>query len=283
MILGAHGFLSTHLQAWCVRNEVPFRAVSSREIDLTQTNSTGQLADLLRTDDAVVMTSLLPPGKGRDYQTLMANLRMTETVVSAIKRSACAHLVNLSSDAVYAASKRPIDESASCEPTDLYALAHIAREMLFRIELERSGIPVCTLRLTAIYGAGDTHNAYGPNRFVREALKSGRIELFGNGEERRSHVYIDDAIELMGRSLKLRSAGTLNVAVRRTASFKQVADHVARLVATPVEISSVPRRASLMHRGYLNTAIFAAFPDFKFTPMKKGLAHLVSAEREAAG
>lgn len=32
--------------------------------------------------------------------------------------------------------------------------------MLVSSELERGKIPVRVLRLTAIYGAGDTHNAY---------------------------------------------------------------------------------------------------------------------------
>lgn len=304
VILGAHGFVSTHLQAWCRRNEVAFRAVSSQEIDLTRREHAPQLAALLHPDDAIVMTSSVQPDKGRDYRALMANLRMVETVILALESSACAHFVCLSSDAVYDAEKIPLDEDSTREPTSVYALSHIAREMLLCAELEQRKIPVCVLRLTAIYGAGDTHNAYGPNRFVRTALKEGRIVLFGRGEERRSHIYIDDAVEVIGRSLKLRSAGTLNVAVRRAVAYRQVAEEVVRLAGRPVEISYAPRTlpvvhkpykptqvfrfiynlgrpiGPVVHRSFVNSAVFAAFPDFRFTPLKKGLSSLIAAESE---
>lgn len=304
VILGANGFVSTHLQAWCARNEIALRAVSSREIDLTRFEKAPQLGELLRPDDAVVMTSSIQPGKGRDYRALMANLRMVETVIAALERSACAHFVYLSSDAVYDASKIPLDEDSSREPTDVYALSHIAREMLLCSELERQKIPVCVLRLTAIYGPGDTHNAYGPNRFVRTALEDGRITLFGRGEERRSHIYIDDVVEIISQSLKHRSGGVLNVAVRRAVSYKEVAEEVARLAGRPVEITYAPRTVPIIHKPYkptqvfrfiynlgrpigpvvhrtfFNSAIFAAFPDFRFTPIEKGLSVLIAAERK---
>lgn len=305
VILGANGFVSTHLQAWCDRSEVAFRAVSSQEIDLTRLEKAPQLAALLRADDAVVMTSFIQPDKGRDHRALMANLRMVETVVTALESSTCAHFVCLSSDAVYDANKIPLDEDSTREPTDLYSLSHIAREMVLCTELERRKIPVCVLRLTAIYGAGDTHNAYGPNRFVRSALKEGRIVLFGRGEERRSHIYIDDAVEAIGRSLKLCSSGTLNVAVRHAMPYKKVAEEVARLVGKQVEISFAQRTVPVIHKPYkptqvfrfiynlgrpigpvvhrtfLNSALFAAFPDFRFTPLETGLSSFIAAERKA--
>ena len=304
VILGARGFVSRHLQAWCAARAIPVRAVSSQEIDLTRRLGAQGLASLLLPDDAVVMTSTISPSQGRDYRALMANLRMVETVIMAIEKSACAHFVCLSSDAVFDANKIPLDEDSTREPTDLYALSHIGREMLLGAELERQKIPLCVQRLTAIYGPGDTHNAYGPNRFVRTALKDGRIVLFGRGEERRSHIYIDDAIEAIGRSLEHRSIGTLNVAVRRALAYKEVAEEVARLVDAPVEIAYAPRTVPVIHRPYkptqvfrfiynlgrpigpvvhrtfLNSAVFAAFPDFRFTPLDEGLSSLIAAERK---
>src|SRR5260221_2805825 len=145
VILGAHGFLSTHLQAWCAGKGIPVRAISSREVDLTRTENAPQLAALLRADDAVVMTAGVAPDKGRDYRALMANLRMVETVIVALGKSACAHFVCLSSDAVYYAEQIPLDEESTREPTDLYSLSHTAREMLVSSELERLGIPVAVL------------------------------------------------------------------------------------------------------------------------------------------
>jgi len=307
VILGARGFISRHLQRRCLDEGVPFRAIGSGEINLTDSTSASDLAGLLREDDAIVMTSTLTPEHGRDYRVFMANVRMAETVCLALDRARCAHFVYLSSDAVYDAQKIPLDEDSTREPTDLYALAHVAREMILGSELERRGIPLCVLRLTNIYGTGDTHNAYGPNRFVRTALNEGRIEIFGGGEERRSHVSIADAVDLIGRCLRLRSAGTLNVAVRHAVSFKSVAEEVARLVGHPVQIKHVQRTVKpihkpykptqvfrfiynlgrpigpIVHRTFLNAAVFKAFPEFAFTPLDTGLASFIAAERATRG
>lgn len=303
LILGARGFLSGHLQSWCARRNIACRAVSSQEADLTQAQGGRRLGELLRPDDVVVMTSAVQPDKGRDYRALMANVRMGETLVGTLEAARCAQLVYLSSEAVYDANQIPLDEDSSREPTDFYALAHTAREMMLSAECARRDIPLCILRLTAVYGPGDTHNAYGPNRFARDALRDGRIVLFGKGEERRSHVYVDDAVEIVGRAVLQRSTGTLNVAVRHALTYKQVADAIIRLLGRPIEITYAPRTVPVIHRPYkptqvfrfiynlgrpigpvvhrtfLNSALFAAFPDFRFTPMEQGLRTLIGAQQ----
>jgi nucleoside-diphosphate-sugar epimerase len=304
VILGARGFIAAYLQAWCAREGIACRAVSSGEVDLTVPAGADRLAELLRPDDALVLASSVPPDKGRDYRALMANLRMAETVILALEKKPCAQVVCLSSEAVYDANQIPLDEDSSREPTDLYALSHTGREMMLGAELERLKIPLCLLRLSAVYGPGDTHNGYGPNRFARSALREGRIVLFGEGEERRSHVYIDDVVAIIGQCLRHRSRGTLNVSVRKAVSYRQVAETVARLAGRPVEIAHAPRTVPVVHRPYkptqvfrflynlgrpigpvvhrtfLNSALFAAFPDFRFTPLDEGLSALIAAERE---
>ncbi len=304
VILGARGFVSTYLQSWCKRNKVPFLAISSDEVDLTRIANAPRLAALLDPKDAVVMTSSIQPDKGRDYHALMANLRMVETACMALEAAPCAQFICLSSDAVYDASKIPLDEDSTREPVDIYGLSHVAREMIVSSALGQQNLPVCILRITAIYGPGDTHNGYGPNRFVRSAIKEGRIVLFGRGEERRSHVYIDDVAEIIGRCLRWRSAGKLNVAVRQALSYKEIAEEAVRLVGGPVEITYAPRTVPIVHKPYkptqvfrflynlgrpispivhrtfVNSALFAAFPDFKFTPFEAGLAAFVASERD---
>src|SRR4051812_21231445 len=101
VVLGAHGFIAARLQAWCAREAIACRAVSSAQVDLTQPDGAAKLAALLRPDDALVLASSVPPDKGRDYRALMANLRMAETAIAALEKTACSQVVCLSSEAVY--------------------------------------------------------------------------------------------------------------------------------------------------------------------------------------
>jgi UDP-glucose 4-epimerase len=303
VILGSHGFIGRHLRQWCEANGLACLSIATNDVDLSETSNASRLASLLRPDDAVVMTSMQTPEKGRDYLTTMRNLKMAETVCSALAVTPCAHFIYLSSDAVYDAHKIPLDEESTREPTDLYALCHTGREMMLEAELSKLMIPLCIFRLTMVYGSGDTHDAYGPNRFVRTALKDGQILLFGKGEEKRSHIFIEDVIQLIGLALEHRSAGILNVATRVSVSFAQIAQIVIDLVGKSVRLEHAPRTiatihrpykptqlfrfiynlgrpiSSVVHRTFVNKSVFLAFPEFLFTPLKDGLAKLVDAEQ----
>lgn len=283
VILGARGFLASHLRGWCARHGIPDLALSSADVDLENEASAAVLADMLRPDDAVVMTAIVSPAKGRGHESFLRNIRMVDVMCRALGRAPCAHVVYLSSDAVYDGRGVPLDERATREPTSFYALSHTAREMLLASALAVAGIPLCVLRLTAIYGPGDTHGAYGPNRFVRSALRDGRIELFGEGEELRSHVFVDDAVEVIGCTILRRSIGTVNVASEPAVTFASVAGAVARVVGGGVRVDHVPRAAgpasTVVHRPFVNAAVLAAFPGFAFTALERGLDVFVAAER----
>lgn len=303
VVLGASGFISKHLQNWCINNGIDNLAISSTDIDLTVTYNADRLASLLLPGDSVVMASMVTPEKGQDYLTTMANLRMTETVCTALNLKQCAHFVYLSSDAVYDAQKIPLDEDSAREPTDLYALSHIAREMMLEKEFFKLKIPFCFLRLTAVYGPGDTHNAYGPNRFVRMALSEGRIILYGNGEERRSFIFINDLIKIMGLVLSHSSIGTINIAIQPAISFKEIAQQIANLLSQSVIFKYETRTVPIIHRPYkptqifrflynmgrpigqivhrtfVNSALFEAFPNFTFTPLRQGLSSFIDMEK----
>jgi len=276
VILGAKGFLATHLRVRLEKEGIPCRCVGSAELDLTQKDSAAALSEVFNTDDTVVMMSVLTPDKGRDYRTYMLNEQMTETVCRALERKPCGHFVYMSSDAVYDGHQTPIDEDSTREPIDLYALIHTSREMLLGSVLAARNIPHCFLRPTSIYGQGDTHNSYGPNRFVRSAAGEGKIALFGRGEERRSHLYVDDAISLILLSILHRSEGTLNLAAEPAVSFLELATTVVRSFPGPVRIDFAPRTVKPVHRPHRTGAIGKAFPGYRQTPLEVGIRTLVN-------
>ena len=53
--------------------------------------------------------------------------------------------------------------------------------------------------------------------------------LFGEGEERRDHVYIDDVAEIIARALKHRSVGALNIATGEVHSFRDLAEQAVAI------------------------------------------------------
>ena len=277
VLLGAGGFISPELQRLLRDSGIPVRAVGSKEVDLTASESAGLLATLLQPEDCVVMASALTPDKGRDIATMMKNLRMAENVCAAIAVAKPAHFVYISSDAVYdGRSSSLINEDSSREPTDLYALAHIGREKMLEHSCVAAGIPLAIVRPCAIYGRGDTHNSYGPNRFMRTAGETGKITLFGRGEERRHHVLVTDVARMLQLCIQHRSSGSINAVTGQAISFVDVAEMIVAAATRPVTIEFRPRASPITHRHFDLSASIKAFPDFAATSFSTGIQSMVN-------
>ncbi len=305
VLLGKRGFIATHLSRHLEERGIPFKAVGKDEVDLTHPAAAAKLNDVIRETDAVVIASALTPDKGRNFRTLMENLRMAETLCELFEEKTCAHVIYLSSDAVYDARHIPLDEDSSREPMDLHALMHTAREMMLGAVLSARQVPYCILRPVNIYGFGDTHNSYGPNRFIREAFGDRKITIFGKGEERRCHLYIADAVRLIGLCVEKRSTGTFNLAPPRTTPFMRAAEMIRLACPFPVDIEFKPRTVAtisrpykvtqvfrfiynlgrpigpIVHRPYVVTKLRRAFPEFRFTPTREAIEEYVRQYRKS--
>lgn len=269
VVVGAAGFVGRALTARLQQDGIEVLGLARRDIDLLAPGARDRLAALLRPGDAVVAVSARAPCK--DAAMLVENMTLARAIVAAIASVPVAHVVNISSDAIYADSDAPLTERSAMGADNLHGAMHWAREVMFRAELKA---PLAMLRPTLLYGPHDPHNGYGPNRFRRLARAGEPIVLFGEGEERRDHVYIDDVAELAVRVLRHRSVGALNVATGAVHSFRAIAEQVVRLAGTPSAIRGTRRNGSMPHNGYRPfdpASTHVAFPDFRYTPLATGL------------
>lgn len=268
-VLGGSGFFGKALIRKLQSEGVAVFAPSSAELDLSAPEAVHFLGQNLQAQDSLVILSALTPDRGRDIATFMANLRMVQNVCAALAQVTPAHVVYFSSDAVYPFETGLTSESSLAAPVDLYGVMHRSRELMLSQTL---GDQLCILRPSLVYGAGDSHNSYGPNRFRRQASKEGKINIGGEGEETRDHVYIDDIVALTIRVLNHRSTGILNLASGRSIDFGTLARIVASHFETPVSVCPSPRSMPATHRHFDTTHLIQAFPDFAFTPLEQGLA-----------
>ena len=271
VLLGARGFIGTAIRRQLEAQSIPAIALTSAELNLAEATAADKLAALLKPSDAVVMLAALTPDKGRDIATLMKNLAMMQSVCAAIGKSGCAHLVYFSSDAVYDTAISRVTEDTPASPQDLYGAMHYTREIMAR---SLAKVPVLVLRPTLVYGLGDTHNSYGPNRFRRAAQKDGKITLFGGGEETRDHIHVDDVAALTVRCLLHKSTGTLNVATGISKSFYEIAEIAAAQFGNRIEIITTPRTNPVTQRHYDVTSLIKAFPNFRFIALEDGIARV---------
>jgi nucleoside-diphosphate-sugar epimerase len=269
VVCGAHGFVGGAVASRLRKDGVAVLGLGRKEVDLLAPDAHEKLAALLRPGDAFVAASAKAPVKNADM--LVENMGMARAMVRAVSSVSVSHVINISSDAVYADSAAPLTESSCASPGTLHGAMHLAREVMFQSEIKA---PLAILRPSLLFGAADPHNGYGPNRFRRLAAKGEDIVLFGEGEERRDHVFIDDVAEIVARVLYRRSSGLLNIATGEVHSFADVAREVISLSNKRSALKTSPRSAPMPHNGYRPFDIAScreAFPDFRYTSLEDGL------------
>jgi UDP-glucose 4-epimerase len=269
VILGAHGFVGAASARLLAEHGVSVLPLGRVEADLLAAGTARRLSDELRPDDAVVVVAARAPCK--DAAMLVDNIRMMDCVCRALEQRPVAHVVYISSDAVYRDSRDPLTEASCAEPSSLHGAMHLARELMLKSVVNA---PLAILRPTLLYGAADPHNGYGPNRFRRLAAAGQEIVLFGEGEEQRDHVLIDDVAEIVRRVLLHRSRGVLNVATGSVHSFRDIAERIVAMHHPRVPVRGTPRQGPMPHGGYRafdSAASRRAFPDFRYTDLATGL------------
>jgi nucleoside-diphosphate-sugar epimerase len=272
VVLGPSGSVGAPVMRDLVEAGLDVLPVGKARLDLTDASAAAELTRLLRADDVLVFVSAAAPVKNR--QQLLDNVLMANAVCEALQSVRPAHVVYISSDAVYADSPEPLIETSPTAPTSLHGVMHLCREMMLQ---EACRDVLCILRPTLVYGADDRHGGYGPNRFFREARSGGPIQLFGNGEELRDHVAAEDVAAIVRRVVLRRSIGVLNVATGMPATFEQIAIMIASVCGVPDHILRLPRSGPMPHRGFRVFDVAAtneAFADFRFTPLADGLRRL---------
>ncbi len=270
VVIGAGGFVGGALMKRLAAAGAPAIGVTRGDVNLLAADAASKLKLLLRPGDAVVAVAAMAPVK--NVGMLADNMILTRNIVEAIATVPVSHVVNVSSDAVYGDEPVPLSEASPAAPGSLHGAMHLARELAFQAEAKA---PLAVVRPTLIYSVDDPHNGYGPNRFRHLANAGQEIVLFGEGEERRDHVAVDDVAELIWRVLAHRSTGTLNIATGAVHSFKAIAEMVVALAPHKVAIKGSPRSGPMPHNGYRPfdaVATRAAFPDFNYTPLETGLA-----------
>lgn len=273
VVVGARGFVGGSIADALEEKGVDCRRLTSDDVNLLEPGSGAKLAGLIKPGDAVVIATALAPCK--DYTMFRDNIVMQTEINDGLAGAEPSHVLYVSSDAVYSDSDDPLHENSVTAPGNMHGMMHVARETMLRATFP--DMPIACLRPTLVYGAGDPHNGYGPNRFRRLAQAGEAITLFGEGEERRDHVDVGDVAELGARMVMHRSSGALNAATGTVISFMDAARKMAGLSDAEIKVITTVRQGEMPHGGYrpFNPAsASAAFPGFSFTQPDAGFERL---------
>ncbi len=192
-----------------------------------------------------------------------------------------------SSFAVYGATDKISLESEVLHPASFpqgeffYASAKLHQEQIFIESCKRLGTDYSVARIPGLYGPNATLNlesAHVLPAFIMKALskKSGEIDAFGTGLEKREFLYVPDLIRIF-EMLAEKSVGIINISNHQFISIKELAQSVEALVDTDIRFKFKGADVSdITLRKVSNKAFFDLFPDFQFSSFEVGLENTIN-------
>lgn len=155
------------------------------------------------------------------------NVQGTESVIRAAQENGT-KIVFSSSAAVYGESSESVRESDSLNPLSPYAQNKRDGEILLR----SSGVPSVALRYFNVYGPGQSAAYAGViTAFIRAALQGDDLVIYGDGEQVRDFVYVDDVARANLAAMKadIADGQAINIGSGTRTSINELATEVLRL------------------------------------------------------
>ena len=126
IILVSKGFISSIIENELKKRGIEVLSLSRKQLDLTNYNKINALKKITMKNDYILLAAAKAPVKNVDM--LIYNLKMLKTISNSIPKDKIKKFVYLSSDAVYADTKKKITENSLIAPNSLHGQMHLIRE-----------------------------------------------------------------------------------------------------------------------------------------------------------
>jgi UDP-glucose 4-epimerase len=151
-------------------------------------------------------------------------------------------VVLASSGALYGEqAQQPIDENQWPNPNSPYAVSKIAAEFYVSTLGALYGIETVSLRIFNAYGPGqELPPSYPPviPQLLRQAQTGGSLVIFGNGEQTRDFVFVDDVVDALVAAATATDVNraVINIGCGQEVSINELASDVASLAGKQVHV-----------------------------------------------
>jgi len=160
------------------------------------------------------------------------NVRGTLNLLEATIDLNVKRFIFASSAAVYGNKKSPqMKENMIPNPTSPYGVSKLAAENYVRVFHRMYGLEIVCLRYFNVYGPRqnvDIHGSYGGavSIFLNRIFKGMPPIIYGDGEQKRDFVYVEDVVQANMLALNSKNAvgEVFNIATGKSISVNQIAN-----------------------------------------------------------
>ena len=271
VIIGGSGFIGTHLSERLLDDGYDVRVV-----DIVPPKS-GVKAEFVRASvlDAARLTKMLEGVEGvvhlaalidvatsvtDPFSDFSVNATGTMNVLEAARHAGVKKVAFASSAAVYGEPVRlPIDEEHPTAPLSPYGAAKLAAERYVLLYNSLYGMETTALRLFNVYGEGQ--NATSPysgviTKFATAIAEDKSPIIFGDGEQTRDFVHVDDVCDAFVRSIEGYGCNSpLNIASGVETSVRELLETVCGICGADFSPTYMPERKGEIARSVADISL----------------------------
>ncbi len=112
-------------------------------------------------------------------------------------------LINISTIDVYASIEDELSEGSKVEPVSLYGSSKLYCEEMVKAFSAQRNISYMNLRIGHVYGPGEEKYKKVLPIAIKNIIENNPVELWGDGSDLRSFIFIEDVIESILNSLEV--------------------------------------------------------------------------------
>ncbi len=172
------------------------------------------------------------PSVADPRQDMEANVIGTFNMLEAARQKGTQKFIFASSGAPLGEVEPPIHEEKAPRPVSPYGASKLAGEGYCSAYCRTFGLSTVALRFGNVYGPRSKHKSSVVAKFFKLAMAGEPLEIYGDGQQTRDFLYIDDLIQ----AILLAAAAAVGGEVFQIATFKEttvneIAEKITKIVA----------------------------------------------------
>lgn len=302
LVLGAGGFIGGHLVKRLQSDGYWVRGVDLKPHDFDGCPADSfNLGDLRRMEeveqamnqpfDAVFQLAADMGGAGylftgeHDADVMHNSAQINLNVAEVARRTGNHNIFYSSSACIYPKKNQTDPQNPNCsedsaypaDPDSEYGWEKLFSERLYASYNRNYGLNVKTARFHNVFGPLGTYQGGREKapaaicRKVAETPNGGAIEVWGSGDQTRSFLYVDEAVEAVLRLMRSDFSGPVNIGSDEMVSLNELARMAIAISGKEITIKNIPGPEGVRGRNSDNALIKSRLDWAPSQPLRHGM------------
>lgn len=199
------------------------------------------------------------PSVANPRADMEANVVGTLNMLEAAREDGAKRFIFASSGAPIGECEPPVHEELAPHPVSPYGASKLAGEGYCSAYYRTFGVETVCLRFGNVYGPLSSHKSSVVAKFIRQALVGEVCEIYGDGNQTRDFIFVEDLVDAVMKAAEARVAGeTFQIATNKEHTVNEVvrilSGQLQIKAGRTLQVTNMGSRLGDVRRNFSNTS-----------------------------